>query len=149
MKCLYLSMFCNGRTVLIVQQWRSWWLYSRIKANKDLVCGRCRSSTILNYFEISTTTASRFVVTHYTTDVASSFGYISRGNRIRYESPTVKVFYDKFIDLGEDSSYDRLRYVFINLFILGYLLRYFGCIILKCQMVGLCVNWSWCGVRQL
>lgn len=43
LKRLYLLMFCNGRTVLIAQQWRSWWLYSRIKTYKDLICGRCRS----------------------------------------------------------------------------------------------------------
>ena len=76
---------------------------------------------------------------------------ISRGIKIRYELPTVRVFYDKFINLSAVtvSSYDPLRYVFINLFILGNLLRFFDRIIIKCQMVGLCVNWSGCGFKQL
>jgi hypothetical protein len=52
------------------------------------------------YFEISTATASLYVVTHYTAAVTSSFGYISRRIRIRYEPPTVKVFYDKSITLS-------------------------------------------------
>ena len=107
--------------------------------------------TTQNYIEIFTATGSLYVVTHYTTAVASYFGYISRGNRIRYEPPTVKVFCDKFINLSAvtASSYDRLKYVFINLFTLGYLLRSFDCVIIKCQMEGLCVNWSRCGVKQL
>jgi len=83
--------------------------------------------------------------------MTSSFGYISRGIRIRYETPTFKLFYDKFINLSEVtvSSYDPLRNVFINLFFLGYLLRSFDCIIIKCQMVELCLKWSGCGIKQL
>jgi hypothetical protein len=143
-------MFCNGSIVLIAQQWRNWWLYSRIKTYKDLVRDLCQSSTTQKNFEISTATASLYVVTHYTAVVNSSFGYISSGIRIRYEPPTVKVFYDKFINLSAVtlSSYDPLRYEFISVFSLGYLLRSFVCIIIKFQMVGLCMNWTGCGIKQ-
>lgn len=109
--------FATDALDLIAQQWRNWWLYSPIKTYCDLVWDPCRSRTTQKYFEISTATSSLYVLTHYTAAVVYSFGYISTGITIRYELPTVKVFYDKFINLSAvtGSSYDPIILVLINL----------------------------------